>query len=213
MRVLLLLFQFGSLLFLFLLWLLWPKLPKNWCFWTVLLEKTLESPLDYKDIQPVHSKGDQSWVFIGRTDVEAETLILWPPDVKSWLCKDPDAGKAWGQEEKGRQRMRWFDSITNSKDMGLGGLWELVMDREACSSWDHKELDTTEWLNWTDYCLYSRYCALGLSLFFRVHFYTFLTRIQNSIATLETSVIPCFKGKTISTQLSQSPFNRKKTWP
>ena len=76
--------------------------PKNWCFWTVVLEKTLESPLDCKEIQPVHPKGDQSWVFIGRTDVEAETPILLPPDVKSWLIeKDPDAGKDWGQEEKG----------------------------------------------------------------------------------------------------------------
>ena len=76
--------------------------PKYWCFWTVVLEKTLESPLDFKEIQPVHSKGDQSWVFIGRTDVDAETPILWPPDAKSWLIwKDPDAGKDWGQEEKG----------------------------------------------------------------------------------------------------------------
>ena len=75
---------------------------ENWCFWTVVLEKTLESPLDWKEIQPVHPKGDKSWVFIGRTDVEAETSILWPPDVKSWLVwKDPDAGKDWGQEEKG----------------------------------------------------------------------------------------------------------------
>ena len=76
--------------------------PKNWCFWTVVLEKTLESSLDCKEIQPVHPKGDQCWVFIGRTDVEAETPILWPPDSKSWLIgKDPDAGKDWGQEEKG----------------------------------------------------------------------------------------------------------------
>ena len=75
---------------------------KNWCFWTVVLEKTLESPLDYKEIQPVHPKGDQSWVFIGRTDAEAETPVLWPPDKKSWLIwKDPDAGKDWRQEEKG----------------------------------------------------------------------------------------------------------------
>ena len=75
---------------------------KNWCFWTVVLEKTLESPLDCKEIQPVHSKGDQSWVFIGRSDVEAEIPMFWPPDVKSWLIwKDPDAGKDWGQEEKG----------------------------------------------------------------------------------------------------------------
>ena len=76
--------------------------PKNWCFWTVVLEKTLESPLDCKEIQPVHPEGDRSWGFIGRTDAEAETLVLWPPDAKSWLIgKDPDAGKDWGQEEKG----------------------------------------------------------------------------------------------------------------
>ena len=76
--------------------------PKNWCFWTVVLEKTLESPLDCKEIQPVHPKGDQSWVFTGRTDPEAKTPILWPPHVKSWLIgKDSDAGRDWGQEEKG----------------------------------------------------------------------------------------------------------------
>ena len=81
---------------------------KNWCFWTVVLEKTLESPLDCKKIQPIHPKGDQSWVFIGRTDVEAETLILWPPHVKSWLIgKDPDAGKDWWQEEKGTTEGTW----------------------------------------------------------------------------------------------------------
>ena len=76
--------------------------PENWCFWTVVLQKTLESPLDCKEIQPVHPKGDQSWVFIGRTDAKAETPVLWPCDVKNWLIwKDPDAGKDWGQEEKG----------------------------------------------------------------------------------------------------------------
>ena len=76
--------------------------PKNWCFWTVVLEKTLESPLDFKEIQPVNPKGNQSWLFIGRTDAEAETPILWPPDAKNWLIgKDPNAGKGWGQEEKG----------------------------------------------------------------------------------------------------------------
>ena len=76
--------------------------PKNWCFWTVVLEKTLESPLDCKETQPLHPKGNQSWIFIGRTDAEAETPILWPPDVKNWLTgKEPDAGKDWRQEEKG----------------------------------------------------------------------------------------------------------------
>ena len=104
--------------------------PKNWCFWTVVLEKTLESPLDCEEIQPVHPKGDQSWVFIGKTDAEAEAPILWPPDAKSWLIwKDPDARKDWGQE-KGTTEDE-FDGITDSMDMGLGELRELLMDSEA----------------------------------------------------------------------------------
>ena len=96
---------------------------KNWCFWTVVLEKTLESPLDCKEIQPVHSKGDQSWVFIGRTDVEAETPILWPPNGKSWLIgKDPHAGKIEGKWSRERQRMRRLDSVTDQMDMNLSKL-------------------------------------------------------------------------------------------
>ena len=135
----------------------WTKenwVPKNWCFWTVVLEKTLESPLDCKEIQLVHPKGDQSWVFFGKTDVEAETLILWPPDAKTWLTrKNPDAGKDCRQEEKGMTEdevvgwHHWLNGHEFEQAPGFGdGQGSLV----CCSPWGHKESDTTEWLNWTE---------------------------------------------------------------
>ena len=123
-------------------------------FWTVVLERTLESPLDCKEIQSVHPKGDQSRVFIGRTDAEAETAILWSPDVKSWLiCKDPDAGKDWGQEEKGMTEDEMVGWHHQHNGHGFGwtpGVGDGQGGLVCCGSWGRKESDTTERLNWTE---------------------------------------------------------------
>ena len=129
--------------------------PKNWCFWTVVLEKTLESPLDCKEIQPVQPKGNQSWVFIRRTDFEAETPILWPPDDKNWLIgKDPDAE---GRRRRGRQRMKWLDDSTDWMEMNLSKLRESLMDREMWHAAVHGIAKSWTWLsNWTDLELFSR---------------------------------------------------------
>ena len=128
---------------------------KNWCFWTVVLEKTLESPLECKEIQPVHPKGDQSWVFIGRTDAEAETPMLWPPDGKSWLIwKDPDAGRDWGQEEKGTtedEMVGWHHRLNGHEFGWTPGVGDGQGGLACCDSWGRKESDTTERLNWTEH--------------------------------------------------------------
>ena len=121
--------------------------PKNWCFWTLVLEKTLASPLDCKGIQPVHPKGDQSWVFTGRTDAEAETPILWPPHVKSWFTgKDPDAGRDWAEEEKGMtedEMAGWNHGLNGHESEWTPGVSDGQGGLVCCDSWGHRELNTT----------------------------------------------------------------------
>ena len=131
-------------------------MPKNWCFWTMALEKTLESPLDYEEVQPVHPRGDQSRVFIGRSDAKAEAPIFWPPHAKRWLIgKDPDTGRDSGQEEKGTTEdemtgwHHWLDGHESVWTLGVGDGQEGL----ACDSWGCKESDTTERLNWTVHIL------------------------------------------------------------
>ena len=139
---------------------------KNWYFWTVVLEKTLEGPLDCKEIQPVHPKGDQSWVFIGKTDDEAETLVLWPPHVKSWLIgEDPDAGKDWGQEEKGttEHEMAWWHHRLDAHEIGwTPGVGDGQGGLACCDSRGRKESDTNEQLNLTELNWSSVEGCLGL---------------------------------------------------
>ena len=128
--------------------------PKNRCFWTVVLEKTLENPLDCKEIQAVHRKGNQSWIFIGRTDAEVETPVLWPPDVKNWLTgKDPDAGKDWRWEEERTtedEMVGWHHWLSRHEFEQALWMGDGQRGLACCGSWGHKESDTTERLNWTE---------------------------------------------------------------
>ena len=128
--------------------------PKNWCFGTVVLEKTLESPLDRKEIQPARPKGNQSWIFIGRADAEAETPILWPPDAKNWLIwKDLDARNDWRREEKGTtedKMVGWHHQLNEHEFEKAPGVGDGQGSLACCSPWDRKELEMTEQLNWTE---------------------------------------------------------------
>ena len=142
---------------------------KNWCFWTVVLEKTLESPLDCKEIKPVNLKGSQPWILIGRTDVEAEASILGPPDAKSQLIgKDPDAWKDWRQKRRGQQGTRLLDSNTDSMDMSLSKLWEIVEDKVGWCATVHEVTESwTRFSDWTTIIvpspLFYRYPVRALS--------------------------------------------------
>ena len=128
--------------------------PKNWCFWTVVLEKTLQSPLNCKQIQPVYPKGNKSWIFLGSTDAEAKTLILWPSNLKSWLIgKDSDTGRDCGQEENGKtedEMAGWHHRLNGHKSGWTPGTGDGQGGLACCNSWSSKESDTTEWLNWTE---------------------------------------------------------------
>ena len=128
--------------------------PKNWWFWTVLLEKTLDSPLDHREIKPVHPKGNQPWMFIGKTGAKAEAPMLWPLDVKNWLIwKDPDAGKNWRQEDKGMtedEMVGWHHWLNGRESEQVPGAGDGQGNLACCNPWGHKELNTTERLNWTD---------------------------------------------------------------
>ena len=153
---------------------------KNWCFWTVVLEKTLESPLDCKEIKPINLKGNHPWIFNGRTDTDAETPVLWPPDAKNWLVgKDPDAGIGWRWEEKGMTE-EVMDGMTDSMDMNLSNLQELVMDKEAlCAAVHRVEKSWTKLSDWTELSIIKNSCLF----FFKQGFGIYSRKIPAQIYT------------------------------
>ena len=161
---------------------------KNWCLWTVVLEKTFESPLDFKDIKPVNPKGNQCWIFIGRTDAVVEALILWPHDGKNWLNgKDPDVEKFWRQEEKEMteddmigwyHQLNWYElEQAAGDDEGQGSLM-------CCSPWDCKESDMTEWLNWTDW-LKEHYMYSKKGEWIHLRLVTWLIEVHHTIKKIK----------------------------
>ena len=164
---------------------------KNWCFWILVLEKTLESPLDCKEIQPVHPKGNQSWTFIGTTGAEAETPILWPPDAKNWFIgKDPGAGKDWMQEEKGMTEDKvvgWHHQLDGHEFEQAPGIGEGQGSLACCSPWGCKESNTTEQLNWTVLAV----LPAVLKGFSQYSFSTF-TFQQSSMPKLQRDLSPFF---------------------
>ena len=142
------------------------RMPKNWCLWNVVLEKTPESPLGCKEVKPVNLKGNQSWILVGKTDAEAEAPIFRSSDANSWLIgKVPDSGKDWAKKRRGHQRMRWLDGITDAMDMNLGKCQEMVRDRKDWRAAVHgdKESDTAGWLNNNNVCMTLEVIWLSIS--------------------------------------------------
>ena len=190
---------------------------KSWCFQTVVLEKTLESPLDGKEIQPVNQKGNQFWIFIGRTEAETESPVLWPPDVKCRLIgKDPDAGKDWRQEEKGMTEDDWMAEMGTTEMVGWhhrlngheseqtwgdgDGQGSLV----CCSPWGHNESDMTEWLNWTELAAKINIDLFLLLWFWRPAVCKMDSNLLKSRCWLRHTLSRCSREESISVSFSAS---------